>query len=238
MRFNYNPATGVLSLYVKKSEFEFAGSMDPKHQDEYRVFSRDFSKVAVQSFVEDFSNFTQEIFNSIYPEEKLRDIIALSTCSDGYTWTSLLKLEYQDEAQSFLNNLMSYALHVMQQQSRNKDGSFIDNLAKEEAAKLNLIIGLMNYLNYQQPWKRKKSKEPSFEAELKSKMKSLSKKIKALEAKYQFSTEEMLKYYKDDDLPDREISNWIKYNEELNSYERFQSKQKVLKTIVDMWMDA
>jgi hypothetical protein len=69
-------------------------------------------------------------------------------------------------------------------------------------------------------------------------MKSLSKKIKALEAKYQFSTEEMLKYYKDDDLPDREISNWIKYNEELNSYERFQSKQKVLKTIVDMWMDA
>jgi hypothetical protein len=133
---------------------------------------------------------------------------------------------------------MSYALHVMQQQSRNKDGSFIDNLAKEEAAKLNLIIGLMNYLNYQQPWKRKKSKEPSFEAELKSKMKSLSKKIKALEAKYQFSTEEMLKYYKDDDLPDREISNWIKYNEELNSYERFQSKQKVLKTIVDMWMDA
>jgi hypothetical protein len=223
-------------MYVKKSEFEFAGSMDPKHQDEYRVFSRDFSKIAVQSFVEDFSNFTQEIFNSIYPEEKLRDIVALSTCNEGYTWTSLLKLEYQDEAQSFLNNLMSYALHVMQQQSKDKN-NFIKNLTKEEAAKLNLVIGLISHMNYQQPWKRKKNKIDT-EIEVRNKMKSLSKKIKTLESKYQFTTEEMLKYYRDDVIPDKEISNWIKYNEELKGYQNFQNKQKILQQILEIWMNA
>jgi hypothetical protein len=238
MRFNYNPESGILSFYVKKEEFALAACQDPKHENEYRVFERDFSKVSIHSFVEEFSDFTQHIFNSIFPDEKLKDIIAISTCSGGYTWTSLLKLEYQDQAQNFMNNLISYALHTMQQQSQKTKSEFLKDLSPEESAKLNLIIGLVNSLSYPQPWKRKKTKNIDPDVELSNKINLLTKKIKVLENKYKFSTGEMLKYYNDDILPDEEFTKWMKYSEELKAYEEFKSKKSVLKQIVDLWMNT
>lgn len=195
MRFAYDPSTRELSLYVKKHEFDLA-----VNDEEYRVFRRDFSENKMATFIEEFSAFVRKILCTIYTEEKVQDILAISSSKKGYTWTSLMHLEYSENAVNFLENLMSYGLHIVQHQSEHGKDSFIQDLNSEDMTKLNLIVSLISTLNYPQPWQKRAAGKNQLK--LKTRITRLAKQIKALEQKYGFSSDEMLKYYADDELPD------------------------------------
>ena len=231
MRFRYSPETGQLNIFVKKDEFDLAVS-----ENEYRVFTRDFTKVNISVFVEEFSNFVKEIFQSLYAEEKLKDIVAVSTVNGAYTWISLLKLEDTGSANDFLENLLSYGLNVLDKESLKKKKDFLYEMTVEDRAKLSLILGLLHNLSYPAPWK-KRTKDNKLQKNI-NRLKLLKRQLGALESKYGFSSEEMVKYYADDTIPDEDIVAWLILYNEYQELQHFSDKQDVLKQIIDIWIKS
>jgi hypothetical protein len=229
MRFNYDPHLEELSAYVHKEDFEFAANKDT---DEYRIFSRNFKKSSIINFIQEFTKFICHIFECLYPEEKIKDIIVISKFNKGFSWTSLLNLNFNDNTLGFFQNLMNYGMHTLKE--FNKDKNFVEKLPKEEIAKLSLINHLVVTLNCQEPWQRKRKNQ---ENQIEVKIKNLKKSIKSYEVKFGFSSDEMLKYYADDEMPEEEMNNWKNAFFELKNYENMLKKQDTLNKIIEMWME-
>jgi hypothetical protein len=230
MRFNYNPNTEELSAYVNKNDFDFAANKD---SEEYRIFSRDFKKTSLINFIQEFSKFVCHIFSCIYPEEKIKDIIVVSKFGKGFSWTSLLNLNFNDNTLGFFENLINYGMHALKE--HNKDKNFMEKMPKEEVAKLSLINHLVATLNCPEPWQRKRKTQ---ENQINIKIKDLKKSIKSYENKFGFSSEEMLKYYADDEMPEEEMIHWKNAFFELKNYENILKKQDSLEKIIQIWMES
>ena len=110
MRFSYNPETREVSIYVKQEEFDLAAN-----GDEYRVFTRTFNADNLETFINGYTEFIKKICSDLLINEKIHDIITISTYKSGYLWRSLLDFSSSDESTSFLENILSYGLHLINQ---------------------------------------------------------------------------------------------------------------------------
>jgi hypothetical protein len=124
---------------------------------------------------------------------------------------------------------------MLQKQSKNAK-SFMNDLSPEDKAKLQLVIALLNYMNYDEPWKRKTKKKESRDGAILKKLKTVGRKISTFEKKYGFDTEQMLKYYRDDSLPDVDFAKWISLHDERKMLNGILSKKQVLSQILELWM--
>ena len=236
LRFNYDPEACVLSVYIKKNDFSLAVNNED-YKDEYRVYYKDFQKHGLQTFVQDFSNFTKNIFNKIYPDDDLRDLIGISAKKDGtgYIWSSLLHLEHRETTQSFLNTLLNYAFHIFQKESKSKNKlNFFDLLTDQDRSKISLIVTLINSMEHAQPWKRKKKNKSSTT----DRIKLLSKRINALEKQFGFTSEQMVKYYMDDAIKVEDIANWFQYIDELNALQNIETQKNTIGEILALWIKS
>jgi len=230
MRFSYEPTTGEVSIYVQHKEFDLA-----VNKEEFRVFTRTFTPESLQKFIEGYTNFIKEVCNCLIPEEQIQDIVTMSTYkSSGYVWRSLLSLDYSDESTSFLENLIAYGLSTIDQESQTKSNKTIANyISKKDASKLSLIMTLLNLPSLPEPYKkRRKLKSPKT---LQKRIDALTLKLKAFEAKYEFNSETMLKYYENDKIPSDEIKAWISTYQELKFINSEKNREMVADELVEIW---
>lgn len=228
MRFAYNKDNAVLSAYVKKENFSLAAG-----QDEYRVYEKRITQESFQEFIKNYSNFIKNVFSSISPDEEVQDIVSISSFKEGFTWRSLIDLYYGGEKFCFLENIFSYALHVIKENSK-KDNI---TLSEEDAARLQLIMGLIYMPSLSQPFKKGK-KYKGVEYLLKKKKQAIDKKIISFEKKYKFDSKTMYQYYKDDEIPEKYIKEWIELFEQQKEIENLLDKQKLINGFISEWIKS
>jgi len=230
MRFSYKPETGEVSIYVKQSEFDLAAK-----GDEYRVFTRHFDSESLEKFIESYSNFMKDVCNSLMPNEQIKDIVTMSTYKSGYTWRSLLDLDYSDESNSFLENTLAYGLHIVDQEGRKKnpDKTIADIISKKDASKLSLIMTLLNLPSLPEPYrKRRRSKSPKV---IQKRVDMLKTKLKKFEDKFGFDSETMEKYYHDDKMPSEEMGEWINIYSELKFINSIKERETLADELLEVW---
>lgn len=243
MKFKYNKETGVFSVYVKQKEFDLAVSPDDKYKSYYRVMSRDFTKTDLEVFVQEFSKFSVAMMNAITTSEDgdgdtIQDVVMLSTHPEGYSWTSLLKLHETDDAETFLDLLMTYAESTFHNQASQRGGKiFHEEMAEIDLEKLDLIRALISSVQYNQPWKPV-GKSKFVRGVPKTRLQTVKRRIAAFEKQFGFNTQEMLKYYLDDSIPDKKISDWIALTKELESLDAIQGYQNRVGEVMKVWMDS
>jgi len=230
MRFSYQPQNGVVSIYVRREEFDLAA-----RGDEYRVFSRSFNPNNLEQFIEGYTDFIKQVCNYLVPEEKIQDIVTMSTYKSGYTWRSLLNLDYSDESTSFLENMVAYGLHIIDQEgrSRNPAKTIADYISKKDASKLSLIMTLLNLPSLPEPFnKRKKLKSPKT---LQKRIDMLNAKLKVFEERYKFDSNTMIKYYESDKMPTNDINEWISLFTEKKYHESIKNREIVANELLEEW---
>lgn len=232
MRFSYEPTTGELSAYVKQSEFDLAAN-----GEEYRVFKRTFDIDNLEEFLKGYANFIKEIFHYLTPDEQMQDVVSISTYKQGYTWRSIANMEYNDESFSFLENLMTYGLSIIDKECRQRTGgkTIAEMISKRDSAKLSLIMSLLNMPSLPEPYKKRK-KLKNVSKILQKRLDLINTKLKTFEEKYGFSSEDMWKYYKDDELPEDNMITWIDLYQEKQFALSIDKKQKLAEDLVDLWM--
>jgi len=230
MRFSYEPTTGEVSIYVKKEEFDLAAK-----GDEYRVFTRSFDPENLEKFIESYTEFIKQICNHLMPQEKIQDVLTVSTLKSGYTWRSLLNLDYSDESNSFLENMVSYGLHIIDQEGRikNPHKTIADYISKKDASKLSLIMTLMNLPSLPEPFKKRKRGKNT--KALQKRIDNLNNQIKRFEESYGFSSETMYKYYQDDELPDDNMGSWINAYNELKFINSVKNRETIVEELLEVW---
>jgi len=231
MRFSYNPVEGRVAIYVKKEEFDLAAN-----ENEYRVFSRVFDPKNLEQFIEGYTNFIQQICNFLVPDEQIKDIVTFSTYKNGYTWRSLLNLDYSDESASFLENLLAYGLSTIDQEEQNRipNKPITEFISRRDANKLSLIMTLLNQLpSLPQPYKKRK--RPPSSRSVQKHIDSLNLKLKMFEEKYGFNSETMLKYYENDKIMDDNMGQWISVYSELKFINSVKNREMVAEEVMEIW---
>lgn len=232
MRFSYDPSEGAVSAYVTQDEFELAAS-----EKEFRVFRRRFTPDSLKKFIQEYSFFMKNVFEALIPDEHMYDIVALSKYKKDYVWKSLINLEYSKEHESFLENMLGYAIFEMDKEIQNKSTESLESkISSDDAAKLSIILNLLDLTSLPEPFndnKRKISKEKSESR----KLKDINTKIMKLEKKYGFNTEEMLKYYSNDKFPEVTMQLWMKLTEERAYILKYQDRQLLIKDFVKKWSE-
>jgi|GEM_PF-6628669 len=233
MRFSYEPNEGAISAYVSQSEFELAAS-----GNEFRVFKRHFTPDSLKKFIQEYALFMKQVFEALIPDENMYDIVALSKYKKDYVWKSLLNLEYSKEHESFLENMLGYAIFEIDKEIKKKStkDSLEVKISAEDATKLSIILNLLDLTSLPEPFndtKKKVSKEKLDER----KLKEINNKIAKFEKKYGFNTEEMLKYYSDDKFLDDNMQVWMKLNEDKVYLLKSKDRQLLIKDFVKKWSE-
>ena len=231
MRFSYVPSTGTVTIYVKKEEFDLA-----VNETEFRVFSRVFTSDGLQQFIEGYTDFIKQICNFLVPDEKIQDIVTMSTYkSSSYVWRSLLNLNYSDESASFLENLLAYGLSTIDQEEQNRvpNKSITEFISRRDANKLSLIMTLLNQLpSLPQPYQKRRRKSPKT---AQKRIDFLTFKLKMFEEKYGFNSETMLQYYQNDKIMDENMGEWINTFNELKFINSVKNREMVAEEVMELW---
>jgi len=233
MRFSYDPENNELSVYVKKNEFDLAAN-----ETEYKVFKRVFNRENLESFLKAYSNFIKDIFDYITPNEKIQDIVAISTYKQLYSWRSLsgTELTYGDESSSFLENMMIYGLSVMDRKCIQNGGkNIMEEITPRDKSKLSLIMTLIDTLNLPTPYVEGKKSKNTLKS-LQKKLNTMDAKLKVYEEKYKFSSEDAWKYYNDDKLPDEKMLDWLEIYEEKQYILSIDKKRQLAEELASKWL--
>jgi hypothetical protein len=250
MRYAYSPLTGEFAVYATAEEFQLASR--PKVDDEpqeYRVILKNLKSKdgnndpeEITTFIDEFVDFIKTIFGELHPDEKIKDVIVMSTMARvGFMWTSLLGDNTYESSYNFFDMLLSYGLNVMMEagQSKNSEKSkdITEMMSERDFSKLTLAKILLSTLELPQIWKVKKKPD-----KYKEKMAALADKLKVkitkFEAKYKFSSEDMLKYYGDDTYPEKDMQTWLDATKEVKLIESSLQKYDLVEELVDSWNQA
>ena len=230
MRFSYEPNEGTLSAYVKKSEFDLAVK-----DDEYRVFQRKFNPEKLKDFIQDYSGFMKRVFESLIPNEEMYDIVALSTYKKTYVWKSLLHLEYSVEHESFMENMLGYAMFMIEKEikSLNQAKSLDTTICPEDAVRLSMILNLLDFKSLPEPFTKKKSGSKKRNEE--RQLKEINLKISKFEKKYGFSSEELIKFYSTDEFLEEPMKDWLELCRDRDYVLQSKSRQLLIEDFIKQW---
>ena len=239
MRFHYSPQTGQLTVYATSDEFQLAAG-----EKEYRVVVKDLKNKdgtidenLIFHFIEEFSNFTKKIFQDIYPQEKIQDIVVMSTKPKfGFTWTSLLNYKKQGSSLNFISMIIDYLLNAIKDSSvkkSNKEAKELDEIfSKKDLNKLEILNIMINSMTCPSIWKMSRKKEDA------TRLNQLNIKITKIEKKYGYSSEEMYKYYseyKSDESLETPMQEWLKLYEERRDLLILEEKNKLINDFLEKW---
>lgn len=249
MRFAYSPETGVFSVYATPEEFALAHSSDDENPEKYRVIVKQMrnkdgsnNEVAIYDFIHEYVNFVKKIFGDLYPDEKIKDVVVLSTMPKlGYTWTSLLDLENFDSSQNFLELMTSYAFKTIADTGVNKKSGvgkeLMEMLSETDFAKLTLAKMILCSIQHPTVW-NKKQKSDKQKEQLEANLKTVETKIKKYEKKYGFDSAEMQKYYGDDKYPEKDMQDWLKLYTDASIIRLSLEKYELVENLVTQWRDS
>jgi hypothetical protein len=250
MRFAYCPETGQLTIYATTEEFQLASFHDGKGgEQEFRVVLKELKNrdgsvdpSAIYKFLNQYVKFVKDIFGDLYPDEKIKDILVLSTMPKlGFTWTSLLDIDKFGSSLNFMDMITSYAFSAIEDTNLDKKTqtgkSLIELLSERDFAKLTLAKVLLSSINHPTVWKQKQRPDKQKEDFLK-RMDSLKNKLSRFERKYGFESKEMHKYYKDDQFPESDMEEWLKVYTEYQMMQLSIEKFSLVENITDNWMKS
>lgn len=241
MRFDYSPQTGQFSVYASQDEFQLAAS-----QDSYRVIVKnlknkngDIEPELIAKFIAEYSEFVKKILQSIYPEEKIKDIVVMSTMPKfGFLWTSLLDIKKCGNSFNFFETIMNYITNVMKDSgSKNGIKDLEEIIEEKDLNKLEILNILSKSIDGPSIWKNRK-KQDNDKLKNITNIKNINIKIEELEKKYQFSSEEMYKFYqnyKGDESLESGMLEWIDLFEERKFLLSVKEKHRLLDELVDKW---
>lgn len=249
MRFAYTPETGQFAIYASPEEFQLASFHDGQGGDqEFRVVLKNLKERdgqtadegAIYHFINEYVAFVKKIFGDLYPNEKIKDIVVLSTMPKlGFTWTSLQDLDKFGSSNNFLEMVLSYALLTIQETDLDKKTQtgreLVELLSERDFAKLTLAKVILASVSHPTVWKTKQKPDKQKDDFIK-RMNSLKTKIARFERKYGFSSEDMQKYYGDDQYPEKDMEAWLKLYQEYKLMETSLDKFDLVEKIVDQWV--
>lgn len=241
MRFDYSPQIGQLSVYASQDEFQLAAS-----QDSYRVIVKtlrnkngDIEPELIAKFIEEYSEFVKKILQSIYPEEKIKDIVVMSTMPKfGFLWTSLLDIKKCGNSFNFFEMMMNYITNIIKDSgSKNRTKELEEILEQKDLSKLEILNILSKSIDGPSIWKNRKKQDNNKLKNI-TDIKNINIKIQDLEKKYQFSSEEMYKFYqeyKGDESLEPGMLEWIDLFEERRFLLSIKEKHRLLDELLDKW---
>jgi hypothetical protein len=231
MRFSYEPENSEVSIYIKKEEFDLAAN-----EKEYKVFTRQFTPENLQDFIESYTDFIKNILINLMPSENIQDIITVSDYKSGYTWRSLLNMDFSDESTSFLENMVAYGLHIIDQEgrSKNSDKTIADYISQKDASKLSLIMTLLDLPSLPEPFKKRNKRKPSKKV-LQNRLDAIDKKLKTFEQKFDFDSDTMFKFYEDDKMPEKDISAWLNLYNEKKFIISVKNREELAEKLLVLW---
>lgn len=249
MRFSYSPETGQFAIYATPEEFQLASFHDGQGGgQEFRVVLKDLKERdsqtpdegAIYHFINEYVAFVKNILGDLYPTERIKDILVLSTMPKlGFTWTSLLDLDKFGSSSNFMEMLLTYALTTIQETDLDKKTQtgrdLVDLLSERDFAKMTLAKLILTSVNHPTVWKQKQKADKQKEDFIK-RMNALKVKIARFERKFGFSSNDMKKYYGDDQYPEKDMEAWLNLYNEYKLMEMSLDKFDVVEKIVDEWI--
>ena len=254
MRFAYSPDTGCLSVYATPEEFHLTADVFTKNpasgEKEFRVIVKHFknkdrtkNEAAIMQFLEEYNKkLIIPLMGDLYPDEKIKDIVVLSTMSKlGFSWTSLTDIDNFNSSQNFFDMVLSYAVKAITSSDTDKKSGegreLMELLSEDDFAKLTLAKVILSSINHPTVWKKKHQTDRAKD-QLEVQMAGIDKKLQRLEKKDGFLSAQAVEFYQNDQFPEDDIALWLQLIQQASTIRLALEKYGLVEELVGKWRDS